>query len=206
MRRFPVALCLGLLGLALVAPESRATHAGPTVLVGAISTTNPHLFANLNKFGEEFQIATNQPAGDWTPVNQFCSLLSIKWLLAGAPAGPYGISKFSKDQQIAMAKTLIAYNEGDGMLAQEAYAVAQLTGVKKTLSEATAGVKDATKYKAGTLIWAGNQAHVIAVHIKDDTHFVLYDSNNGTTTTHARADFGTQMSHRHCTAFVVHAK
>jgi hypothetical protein len=175
--------------------------------IGAISTPNPSLWVDTNSLGTAsvtYQIASFSPGANWFEVNQFCALLSINWLAAraaGVVKSPYGIANFDADAQKAMAAQLIAFNgTGDGMKAQENFAVQQINGAATDKQTIVNGMAPNTKlsYPVSTKVWAGTNAHVIACYVTSATQYEYYDSNSGSITTINRSIFASA-----CTAFVV---
>jgi hypothetical protein len=170
------------------------------ITVGAIDTPNPQLWVNatsLDKPPAEYKIASLSPGPEWVPVNQFCSLLSIQWLLHGQPSS-YRISNFPDSEKIDMALELIAFSS---LQAQEEAAAEQLSGSRQFLNQTAEGVQG--KYKIGTKIWAGNNTHAVAIYLTSETEYKLYDPNTGSTTQHQRSQFGGDMTHLNFNAFVV---
>jgi hypothetical protein len=178
-----------------------------TITIGNITTTNPSLWVDTNTLGcdpVQYRIASLLPGANWFEVNQFCALLSLKWLAArgnGAVKNAYGIGAFDANAQKAMAAQLIAFNDtGDGQKAQVNYAAGQVGGNKANRDAIVKGMapNTPTSYPVGTKIWAGTNAHVIAYYVTSPTQYEVYDSNDGSITTRNRADFRTA-----CTDFVV---
>jgi hypothetical protein len=178
-----------------------------TITIGKITTTNPSLWVDTTTLGGDlvkYQIASSMPGDNWFEVNQFCALLSLKWLAArasGAVKSPYGIANFAADAQQAMATQLIAFNDtGDGMKAQADYATGQLGGSKADKGAITKGMLPNTpgSYPIGAKVWAGTDVHVIAYYVTSPTQYEVYDSNNGSITLRNRAAFVSD-----CTEFVV---
>ncbi len=182
-------------------PEVKATQ-GNTITVGSISSTNPTLWVNLTTLGTsntKYLIATNSPGAEWISVNQFCSLLSIKWLQEGRGTSPYGIGNFNDSQKKIIAEQLIAFSSLDD---QVNYTLGQLGGSKQNLDQTALGVQG--NYPIGTKIWAGNDFHVIAIYLTTATTYELYDSNTGfTTTSLPRSQFKNYMNTLNNNAFVV---
>jgi len=175
--------------------------------IGTISTTNPSLWVDTTSLGTAsvtYQIASSSPGTNWFEVNQFCALLSINWLAArasGVVKSPYGIANFDAAAQKAMAAQLIAFNDtGDGMKAQEDYAMQQINGAAADKQTIANGMAPNTKlsYPIGTKIWAGTNVHVIAYYVTSASQYEVYDSNSGSITARSRSGFATA-----CTAFVV---
>lgn len=174
--------------------------------IGAISTTNPSLWVDTTTLGTAsvaYQIASLFPGVNWVQVNQFCALLSIQWLTArgaGVVKSPYGIANFDPNAQKAMATQLIAFNDGDGMKAQENYAVSQLRGAAADEQTVVNGMTPNTRlsYPVGTKAWAGTTMHVVAYYVTSTTQCEFYDSDSGSITTRNRFGFTTP-----CNVFVV---
>jgi len=183
-------------------PEGPDTAQVNRITIGTITSSNPTLWVNLLTLGQDstdYTIATASPGSDFMYVNQFCSILSIKWLQAGRGTVPYGIDNFSDADKRVMAQTLIGYT---GMDDQIAYAETQLGGVRRPLDVVARGVMDGT-YPVGTNIWAGNDFHVIAIYLRSEKEYELYDSNTGLVTVLPRSGFKQAMQQLRNDAFVV---
>ncbi|WP_437623916.1 hypothetical protein [Sorangium sp. So ce1151] len=170
------------------------------IKVGTITSPNPTLWINLLTLGQDatdYTIATASPGRDWMAVNQFCSILSTRWLTGGPPP-PYGITNFTDEQKIEMAKTLIGFASMDD---QVHFAAHELDGDQRSLEETANGVENG--YPVGTQIWAGNDFHVVAVRLTNAADYDLYDSNTGLTTRLPRIGFQNAMEQLRCDAFVV---
>jgi hypothetical protein len=179
----------------------------PPIAVGVITSTNPHLWLNITTMDQaapSYQIATATPGVDWMSVNQFCSLLALRWLQArthATPPSPYSLSIFPNAEKLTMAQQLINYAHMD---AQVTFAIEELGGTRRTREQAIAGVEsDRGTYAIGTKIWAGSDIHVIAIYLSSSTEYILYDPDNGVATTHQRADFPALMTALRMNAFVV---
>ena len=179
----------------------------PLIVVGAITSTNPHLWLNITTMDQTapgYQIATVTPGVDWMSVNQFCSLLALRWLQARAqtiPPSPYSLSIFPNAEKITMAQQLINYASMD---AQVTFAIEELGGVRKTLDQVIIGVESGKgTYAIGTRIWAGSDMHVMAIYLSKATEYILYDPDTGAATTHQRTDFPALMTALRMNAFVV---
>jgi hypothetical protein len=176
--------------------------AGNRIEVGAITSTNPSLWVNLLTLGQpatEYVVATSSPGIDFLYVNQFCSILSVKWLLGERGTEPFGIDQFTDAEKKRMAEILIGHT---GMDDQIAHAEVQLGGVRRSLDEVALGVEDGA-YKVGTPIWAGNDFHVVAITIGNEREYLLHDSNTGRATPMPRSRFRSAMDKLRCDAFVV---
>jgi hypothetical protein len=178
----------------------------PQIEVGAITSPNPSLWMNmitLERPVTNYRIATETPGESWMCVNQFCSLLALRWLQEkthGISSSPYGLSNFLDTEKITMAQQLINCADLD---AQVTFAIQELGGSRKTLDQVATGVEEGA-YAVGTRIWAGNDHHVIAIYLESATTYMLYDPDTGITTREQRADFRTLMAAFQNNAFVCH--
>lgn len=176
----------------------------PQIEVGAITSPNPFLWMNITTPGRSvtsYRIATEAPGENWMSVNQFCSLLALRWLQEkthGVSSSPYGLNNFLDTEKITMAQQLINCADID---AQVTFAVQELGGSRKTLDQAATGVEDGT-YAIGTRIWAGNDHHVMAIYLESATTYALYSPDTGITTRERRAGFRTLMTAFQNNAFV----
>jgi hypothetical protein len=171
------------------------------ITIGTISSTNPALWVELNTLEKDsvrYLIETSSPGDGWLFINQFCALLSIRWLHSDRSAPSYGINNFSDPKKIEMAEQLIGFSSLDDQVRK---AKEELGGTSESLTETARGVEG--DYPVGTHIWAGSNFHVLGIYLVSSTDYQLYDSNTGLTTRQPRATFGKKMQSLHNTAFVV---
>ena len=146
------------------------------ITIGKVSTSNPHLFLNLDTLDSdtrEYVVATSaNPSGNWISVNQFCSLMALYWLNNGTPE-TFTFSDYSKTDQTNAAETLIDYSN---LESQVQYAVQNTGGSIKNLYEFTQLMSKKQKSKK---IWFGSDWHVVAAVIDDSGSITLYDPNTG---------------------------
>ncbi|NER51319.1 MAG: hypothetical protein F6J92_32555 [Symploca sp. SIO1A3] len=170
--------------------------------IGTINTPNPRLWLDTRTIGsakQKYIIATNSPGPYYFDINQFCSLLSIEWLLSGRGKDPYGIGNLPDAQKKQMAEILIGF---ESMEDQVKHAEQRLGGKEKNLNDTAAGVQG--QYKVGTKIWAANYAHVTAIYLTSSTKYEIYDPDSGrTTNTYDRSDFKKYMEAFGNNVFVV---
>jgi hypothetical protein len=181
--------------------------------VGTITSPNPSLWVDLNTLGTDtvqYLIQTASPGATWYYVNQFCSLLSTRWL--NDPNVPliYGITALSNAAKIAMARQLIGLTSLQAQVTEAAHGIANSSSVTSVaaLSAALAG------YPVGTKIWAGNNNHVLAFIVTAVANaqtgaigtYTAYDSNNGLATTgNPTTGLAGQLSAMGYSAFVIGA-
>lgn len=172
------------------------------IKIGKISDSNPPLWLDTSTLGSSatlYEISTSQPAGEnWLYVNQFCSLLSIYWL-QNDPPSPFGLGNISDKKKLEMAEVLIGFA---GLDDQANYAANSLSGKRELKENVVSGVENGI-FATGTQIWAGNDVHVVAIRVKDNRTFQLYDSFSGEVETYGRQQFSTLMNALQCNAFVV---
>ncbi|ADO69273.1 hypothetical protein [Stigmatella aurantiaca] len=172
------------------------------ISVGKISTSNPTLWINIATFAA-YIISTSHPGGNdpWIPVNQFCSVLTLEWLRArnqGQPPQPYGLSRFSAQEQIGMAQMLINYNS----LNDQTTTAANVLGGTVVDRETVINTLELNGYPEGTQIWAGNDVHVVGFYVRQGG-IELYDSNTGDTTSFPTNRFRQEVEQRGLNSFVV---
>jgi len=141
--------------------------------IGNVTSSNPTLwFSNVDN-KERYMIASASPGSGWQSVTQFCSVLTVMWL--HHPKGSLSFNGATKKDQIKMARLLIKnWKPAD----QVTFAAKELGGAsvdKATLQQ------EISKYGAKTKIWFGNNSHVLGAVVQNDGTILMYDSNNGGT-------------------------
>ncbi len=121
--------------------------------------------------------------GDWNQANQFCSILSVDWLLSGQP-GTYGIANYSDEAVAAAANQLASFGS---LKDQVLYAQGRLGATNAlTVDEAVEAMAGAPP---GVMIWAGSDEHVVAGAVIDSNSFAFYNSDSGEALAQPRSAF-----------------
>lgn len=170
------------------------------ILVEDISSPNPGLYLNLQSLNRDtsvYVIQSSTTDNEWILVNQFCSLLTSKWLISVNPSDCFGIKDFPDDEKKAMANQLISF---ESMEDQVDAAVRAINGISKTVSQV---LQEFSSYGPGKKIWMGNDSHVVGIYTLNMDNFVLYDSNIGKTIILKTDAFKDLVTKLHCDAFVV---
>ena len=169
------------------------------------SDYNPTLYVDADTLGTtdiSYFIVGNANqlrSGNWFPVNQFCSALSVLWLqMPTGPGQTYGFPDLSSGQQQSSAQTLMGFTS---LKSQVDYAVTQLGGEQVTLGELNTAL---LTYGQGSQIWYGNDIHVCAAIVAADGSLLVYDSNNGQATEMTSAAFLVMLGNLGIDAIVVH--
>jgi hypothetical protein len=198
-----------------IPPQGRLVRRFGSDILGNIVTPNPTLWMRPSSSSFEYLVATEQPEdeAEWFSATQFCSLLTLHWLQEirdsqnVRPSLAFG--DLQEAEQLSMVQTLIDFTRADSANVQTERAVSQLQGFSMTdpqkKGEAARQVIDAIRlnqYPPGTLIWAGNDDHVVGFHVRQGG-FDLYDSNLGTTTAHATERIRAEVDKRQLNVFVV---
>jgi hypothetical protein len=166
---------------------------GREFVIGAITSSNPLLWIDLDEFGKRFCISTAKPKvqGNWGEGNQFCALMALKWLDKRPQTLKLG--ELGQEEQVIMASRLV----DSTMEAQVNLAKVQL----KSVSTKTLGQSDLPR--KGALIWMGNDRHVMAAEILGNGKAKFYDPDVGTTETIAIEELKVRTSN--CNTFVASA-
>lgn len=140
--------------------------------IGELSSSNPTLWYDDELFGERFRISTSMPKidGDWSRLNQFCSLLSLRWL--AKPSASFTFAKLSEKEQLEDAETLIDFS---GLEDQVSHAVKQIGGTKKS----SITKEELALLPEGAQIWFGSDQHAMAAIIQKDGQASFYDPDSG---------------------------
>ena len=125
--------------------------------IGTINTPNPWLWVNTTNL-TDYQVSSASPGETWVPVNQFCSILAVRWLQN--PATTFGFRDLSGQQQLEDASTLQGF---DSLQSQTAWAVTQLGGEEVDTQQL---LTDLPNLNPGTQIWLGNNVHTTAALIR----------------------------------------
>lgn len=171
------------------------------IKLGPINTANPWLWANTEKFGEEYLIADKESQKEpWYDVNQFCSITAVKWLLANGGPDRYGLNSLKDADKIQAAEDLISH---DSLDAQVNYATEKLNGVNTAdVKEVAENIKK-DKYPAATKLWAGSNKHAVAFYVSGKDKFRFYDPDDGTAINSTSGSFDGYVETFQINVFVV---
>ncbi|WP_315766953.1 MULTISPECIES: hypothetical protein [unclassified Bradyrhizobium] len=155
------------------------------ITIGKVTTPNPALWldtSSLDKPIVKYEVATDKPggSGQWTMVNQFCSILAVRFLQKSPMPKKFGFTELAN--QVGEAQRLLGFKSLDDQLN---WANGQLDGViiKEDLADFY------REAPVGSRFWLGNDAHVWAV-VKGSSNFWLYDPDNGQPDQVRGSDFG----------------
>lgn len=208
----PVAACdVGLV------PNPERTQCGPLpqrqqrlerrsnpITVGEVVSPNPTLWVRPSDTETEFIVATSPPDDSWFYFTQFCSLMTLHWLREIADhqnlQQSFGFSQLPEPEQLDMAATLIQFT-GEAEQIERAKKELGVNDVEKNASRFISAI-ELHQYPPGTLIWAGNDIHVVGLHVGQNG-FELYDSNTGITTAHTTDQIAPEVIARGLNVFVV---
>lgn len=145
------------------------------ITIGTVNTSNPNLWLDKGSLSGPvivYEVSSSTPPGgrDWMAVNQFCSILAVRYLQASPWPDDFGFRNLK--HPLREAETLLQMSSLDN---QVKWAAGQVGGTTVTIHELHHLFEH---LPAGVVFWLGNAGHAWAA-IKNPSHVTLYDPDRG---------------------------
>jgi hypothetical protein len=145
------------------------------ITIGLVETPNPNLWLDKRSLGGPvvvYEVSSAAPpsGNDWMAVNQFCSILGVRYLQASPRPHVFGFGNLK--HPVHEAETLLHMSSLEN---QVKWAAKQIQGTTVELQELQHLFPH---LPSGVVFWLGNSGHAWAA-VKDAGHITLYDPDQG---------------------------